>query len=86
MQERAPKLFRELRQTGQMDKHLQDKSLEAHALLDELMAGEPSYPNGGDWKNVSKRQISEELVRAQLIEFQPEGRTGPDPAGKRQPL
>ncbi len=86
MQEQAPKMMRELRQAGQMDEHLHQKSEQAHQMLNDLMAGEPKHPNGGTWKNLAKRQQSEEVVRATLIEFQPEGRQAPDPLGKISPV
>ena len=46
MQEQAPKLFRGLRKTGQMDAHLQAKSAEAHQMLDELTKDAPRLKSG----------------------------------------
>lgn len=70
MREQAPKLFRELRKTGQMDAHLQAKSAEAHRMLDELTKDAPKLPNG--LPKAPQRIQAEQIVLETLIEFPPE--------------
>ena len=41
MRERAPRMFNELARSGELDDHVQKKSEEAHARLEELLAPEP---------------------------------------------
>jgi hypothetical protein len=71
MRERAPRLFMELRRSGQLDQHLQQKSEEAHAMLKGILSRHqhPSLP---------QKREAEEIVRAALIEFPPE-----EPISKR---
>jgi hypothetical protein len=42
MREQAPKMFMELRRSGKLDQHLQEKSTEAHQMLRELLAQKPT--------------------------------------------
>ena len=46
MREQAPKMFNRLRRTGAMDAHLQEKSKEAHEMLDYLTANAPKLKSG----------------------------------------
>lgn len=57
MREQDPKMFMELRRSGKMDEHLQEKTEEAYKMLDDLTA-----------KGTPRRE-AEEIVRATLIEF-----------------
>ncbi len=44
MRDQAPRMFNQLRRSGQMDKHLDQKSHEAHELLRSLLPENPSLP------------------------------------------
>ena len=46
MREQAPQMFNELRRSGQMDKFVQERGLEASRMLHELLAGKPLTPGG----------------------------------------
>ena len=46
MREQAPKMFMELRRSGKLDQHLQEKSTEAHQMLRELLAQKPRTARG----------------------------------------
>ncbi len=75
MREQAPKMFNRLRKTGALDAHVQEKSKEAHALLDYLTADAPKLPGGqpeDQYRSRAERQVLE-----QLIEFPSEG---PEPS------
>lgn len=61
MRERAPKLFNQLRKSGQMDAHLQAKMDEAFRMRDELSKDRPNDP-------MTRREI-EEQVMAAMAEF-----------------
>ena len=80
MREQAPKMFNRLRRTGAMDAHLQEKSTEAHRMLEELTATAPKHPNGLT-KEPWLRE-AEEQVRALLIEFPSEEPPPSDPLGR----
>lgn len=69
MRERAPKMFMELRRSGQMDQHLQEMSLKAHAMLEEMLADAPR--GATDLPPPHLTREAEEIVRATLIEFPP---------------
>jgi len=78
MREQAPKMFMELRRSGKLDQHLQEKSEEAHRLLEELLKGKPKDSHGL-YDPADKRE-AEEIVRHQLIEFPtPEKDQNPEP-------
>jgi hypothetical protein len=82
MREQAPKMFNELRRSGKMDQHLQEKSEEAHRLLAELLADKPKNKHG--LYNLADEREAEEFVRSQLIEFpKPEKDQSDDPRGRR---
>jgi hypothetical protein len=71
MREQAPKMFNELRRSGQMDAHLQAKTEEAYRMLDELMEGIPRSKDGCVL-DLARQREAEEIVRATLIEFTPD--------------
>jgi hypothetical protein len=78
MREQDPKMFMELRRSGKLDAHLQEKSEEAHRLLEELLASKPKN-KWGNYSPADERE-AEELVRSQLIEFPtPEKDQRPEP-------
>ena len=67
MRERAPKMFNELRRNGLMERHLQEKSEEAHRMFEELTAGAPKLQSGYPEEPHATR--AERLVFETLIEF-----------------
>ena len=67
MREQDPKEFMALRGSGKLDQHLQEKSAEAHRMLEELLRNKPRDSHG--FVAESDLQHAEELVRAALIEF-----------------
>jgi hypothetical protein len=81
MRDRAPKLLLELRKSGQLEKHLQEKSLEAHRLFEELTSGAPKLQSGYPEQPWARQ--AEEQVFAVMLEFPPENEPGPtqDPLG-----
>ncbi len=79
LRERDPKLFMELRRNGQLDKHLQDKSQEAHGLLEQLVAHEPKGVDGLP-KDPQAQRLAEERVMSQMLDFPvPEKEQHPEP-------
>lgn len=60
--ERDPKLFMELRRSGQMDDHLRQKQLQANELKELLLA---QYPH----PSMAEVREAEEQVFATLIDF-----------------
>ena len=70
MRECAPKLFNRLRRSGLMDAHLQQKSAEAHRMLEEFTADAPKLPSGLPQQPYLRE--AEEIVFATLIEFPPD--------------
>ena len=79
MREQAPKMFNQLRKTGAMEAHLQEKSEEAHKLLEYLTVDAPKLPNGLT-KQPYLREAKEQVL-ATLIEFQSEAPEPKDPLG-----
>lgn len=71
MREQDPKLFMQLLRHGKMAEHLQQKSLEAHAMLEALLNQLPK----AERDSPVARQAAEEQVFATLIDFPKE----PDP-------
>jgi len=65
MREQVPQMYMELRRHGRLDQHLKQKSLEAQAMFNGLLA---RHKNPGP----AERQQAEEIVRTTLIEFPPE--------------
>ncbi len=68
MRQRAPKIFLELCRSGQLDQHLQDKSNEAHALLEQLLANEPKGVDSLP-KDPQALRLAEERVLGELLDF-----------------
>ena len=64
MRESAPEMFMQLRKSGQLEQHLQEKSVQAHQLLRELLSHSPN-------PSLPERREAEEQVRATLIDFPP---------------
>ncbi|MBX3496644.1 MAG: hypothetical protein KF769_10415 [Parvibaculum sp.] len=60
MRERAPQMFNQLRRSGQMDAHLEQKVQEAARMLKEMLPENPT---------LAAEREAEEVVRATLIEF-----------------
>jgi hypothetical protein len=58
----------ELRRSGQLDKHLQEKSLEAHALLAQLLDKEPKDRDGFP-KDIQSERLAQERVMARMLDF-----------------
>ena len=83
MRSRAPKMFVELCRSDLLDQHLQEKSVEAHALLEQLLAREPKGIDGLP-KDPQALRLAEEIVLGQMLDFP--AREGPpttDDAGKQ---
>ena len=79
MADQAPKMFRELVKSKKIDQHLQEKSVEAHQLLKELLAEVPKDSTGQPL-NPQDLSRAEEIVRQTLIEFPlPEKEQNPEP-------
>lgn len=79
MREQAPKMFQALVRSGRMDQHVQEKAIEAHNMLEDLLANEPKLPSGAV-RNPEAQARAEEIVRATLIEFPtPESEQNPEP-------
>ena len=70
MREQAPRMYNRLIRTGKMDAHLDEKSGEAHRMLEELTKDAPKLPNGLP-ENPYLIQ-AEQLVLETLIEFPPD--------------
>jgi hypothetical protein len=68
MRERAPKMFVELCRSGLFDQYLQEKSIEAHALLEQLLAREPKGIDGLP-KDPQALRLAEEIVLGQMLDF-----------------
>lgn len=72
-------MFKELCRSGRLDEHLQEKSMEAHALLDQLLASEPKGVDGLP-KDPQTERLAEEQVLYQMLDFaQPERAENPAP-------
>lgn len=71
MREQAPKMFVRLSKTRTLDALAQQKSEEAHQLLDDMLAEGEKDADGRP--TMQARREAEELVRAQLINFPEEG-------------
>ncbi len=68
LRDQDPKLFRELVKTNKIDQYLQEKSLEAHELLETLLAPEPKGPDGLP-RDPQAQRLAEERVMAQMLDF-----------------
>lgn len=67
MRDQAPKMFMELRRSGKLDQFLQEKTTEAHKMLDEILARSEKDEDGEP--TMRARREAEEIVRATLIAF-----------------
>ncbi|GAB2178322.1 hypothetical protein [Dongia sp. agr-C8] len=70
MRAQAPKMFNQLRQSGEMEQHLAAKAQEATALYETLAAGFTRDSHG--LLPMNEATMIEEQVRAMLIDF-PQG-------------
>lgn len=61
-------MFVELWRSGQLDQHVQEKGIEAHALLDQLLASEPKGIDGLP-KDPQAPRLAEEIVLGQMLDF-----------------
>lgn len=68
MAERAPAMFRQLKEAGELDDHVAQKTIEAHRMLESLLADEPKYP-GGVPKDLQAKRLAEEQVIASFLDF-----------------
>jgi len=64
-----PKAFMQMRRAGTLDAHLQTVSLEAHAMLEQILSSVPKN-RWGNWPP-AEEQAAEEQVRAAFLEFAP---------------
>ncbi len=79
MREQAPKMFNQLRRTGALDAHADQKSKEAHDLIDQLTENAPKLDNGLPEQPYLGR--AERAALETLIEFPSEGPEPSDPLG-----
>lgn len=78
MREADPKGFNELSRTGRLEGHLQEVSLRAHQMLEDLLADKPRDSHG--LQSQADVAAAEEVVRATLIDFPtPEKDQNPEP-------
>jgi hypothetical protein len=66
-----------------LDAHLQERSVEAHRLLKELLAPEPKGP-GGLPIDYQALWIAEERVREVMFDFHADERENLGPLGERE--
>ena len=79
LRDKDPGLFRDLHRRDQLDAFLQEKSAEAHRLLDDLLAPEPKGPDGLP-KDPQALRLAEDRVRSQMLDFPvPERDQNPEP-------
>ena len=83
MRDQAPAMFNELRQTGQMQAHLDAKVKEAQVLFKLLTQDEPTLPSGVLRNQQAENEVIEQ-VYATLIEF-PQPSESPEPTGRLTP-
>lgn len=67
MREQDPKMFMDLRRSGELEAHVQQKAEEASQMLKGLLANVPKSEHGN--AGVSDQQAAEEQVLATLIDF-----------------
>ena len=79
MREQAPKMFNQLRRSGGLDAHVDQKSREAHELFDFLTADAPKLKSG--LPENPYRSRAESQVFETLIEFPSEKPEPSDPLG-----
>ena len=61
MQERNPKLYRRLRDSGELDRMVNLKAQEAHRLYEHIMADKPN--------TLQNQRETEEVVKGIMFEF-----------------
>ena len=83
LRDQNPKEFQRLRRLGQLEQHLEEKSLAASALYRDLVAGAPRDP-GGAVKQPWRREAEEQML-SQMLEFQPESARRGDRLGSPHP-
>lgn len=79
MRQQAPQMFNELARSGKLEAHVQQKSEEAHALLEQLLAPEPKGIDGLP-RDPQALRLAEERVMGEVLDFPvPEDRQHPEP-------
>ncbi len=66
--EKAPAMFNELRQSGQIEAHARETEREFGRLVNEVLANEPKGPSGLV-EDINLKRMVEEVVADQLLEF-----------------
>ena len=69
MRDQAPKMFMDLRRSGKLDQFVQEKSMQAHQMLDEILRSQTRDKNSPP--TMQQEREAEEQVRALMIEFPP---------------
>ena len=78
MREQAPKMFMELRRSGKLEQFARERALEGNALAEQMLARRPKDAHGQP-SMADEREV-EEIVLAQMLEFEPEGKAeNPEP-------
>lgn len=72
MRQQAPKMYRELLRSGEMEEFLDLMNAEAHKMYHQLTEHEPKLPNGVVASPSANRDAERAILNA-LIEFPPEG-------------
>ena len=79
MRQRAPGMFNELAKAGKLETFAHDRSLEAHALLHQLLGPEPKGVDGLP-KDPQALRLAEERVMGEMLDFPvPEKDQHPEP-------
>lgn len=65
----APRMFNQLRQTGALEAHLDNKAEEARQMFANLTANAKTLPGSGVLENPQVEAEAREIVYATLIEF-----------------
>jgi hypothetical protein len=68
MRQQAPQMFNELARSGQLDDHVQKKSEEAHALLEQSLEPEPKGVDGLP-RDPQALRLAEERVLGEMLDF-----------------
>jgi hypothetical protein len=67
MQDQNPKMFRNLRESGELDRFVQMKANEAHRLFLELTKDAPRGPDGQPTMQAARE--AEEQIKGMMFEF-----------------
>jgi hypothetical protein len=79
MRQQAPGMFNELARAGKLETFAHQKSVEAHRLLNELLAPEPKGVDGLP-KDPQALRLAEERVMGEMLDFPvPERDQHPEP-------